>query len=203
MRALLTGLGAGLVILGAGVGLSVAEPEGAGSLKPASEFSVIADETERSAAIFTEAGNVIQHPRCVNCHPAGDRPLQGDDSHPHLPLVLRGAGGFGVVGMQCPTCHQRANVELAGLPGHPTWHLAPIEMAWAGKSLGEICVQIKDTERNGGMSLEDLVHHMGEDSLVGWAWHPGGERTPAPGTQQQFGALIKAWVESGAACPNL
>jgi hypothetical protein len=24
-------------------------------------------------------------------------------------------------------------------------------MAWAGKSLGEICVQIKDTDRNGGM----------------------------------------------------
>ena len=27
------------------------------------------------------------------------------------------------------------------------------------------------------------------------------EREPAPGTQKEFGALIRAWVESGAACP--
>jgi hypothetical protein len=191
------------MILAAGIGLSLAQPEADdGSLKPVSAFSAMADEKERSVAIFTEAGKVIQHPRCLNCHPAGDRPSQGDDKHPHVPLVLRGAGGFGVVGMQCPTCHQRANVELAGVPGHPLWHLAPIEMAWQGKSLGEICVQIKDPERNGGMSLDDLIHHMSEDSLVGWGWNPGEGRTPAPGSQQQFGALIKAWVETGAACPN-
>jgi hypothetical protein len=103
--------------------------------------------------------------------------------------------------MQCPTCHQRANFDSGGVPGHPTWHLAPIEMAWAGKSLGEICAQIKDPDRNGGKSLDQLVHHMAEDSLVGWSWNPGAGRTPAPGTQQEFGALIKAWVESGAACP--
>jgi hypothetical protein len=136
MRALPLGLGAGLMVVAAGVGWSAAQPEPAGALKPASEFSTIPDERERSIALFTEAGKVIQHPRCVNCHPAGDRPLQGDDGHPHLPLVLRGAGGFGMIGMQCPTCHQRANFDPGGVPGHPKWHLAPIEMAWVGKSLG-------------------------------------------------------------------
>jgi hypothetical protein len=104
--------------------------------------------------------------------------------------------------MQCPTCHQRANFDPGGVPGHPNWHLAPIEMAWVGKSLGEICTQIKDPARNGGMKLDEIVHHMADDSLVGWAWNPGADRTPAPGTQQQFGALIRAWVESGAACPT-
>ena len=202
MRVVPIVLVAGVMVLAAGVGWSTAQPEMGGSLKPASEFSAIADERERSIALFTEAGKVIQHPRCVNCHPAGDRPSQGDDGHPHLPLVLRGAGGFGMVGMQCSTCHQRANFDPGGVPGHPTWHLAPIEMAWAGKSLGEICVQIKDADRNGGMTLEQLVHHMAEDSLVGWGWRPGTGRTPAPGTQQEFGALIKAWVETGAACPQ-
>jgi hypothetical protein len=49
--------------------------------------------------------------------------------------------------------------------------------------------------------MDDLVHHMAEDSLVGWGWHPGAGRTPAPGTQAEFGALIKAWVDTGAACP--
>ena len=47
----------------------------------------------------------------------------------------------------------------------------------------EICVQIKDRERNGGRSLDDLVHHIGTDTLVGWAWAPGIGRQPAPGTQ--------------------
>jgi hypothetical protein len=42
---------------------------------------------------------------------------------------------------------------------------------------------------------------MAEDSLVGWGWHPGAGRAPAPGTQAEFGALIKAWADSGAACP--
>jgi hypothetical protein len=50
--------------------------------------------------------------------------------------------------------------------------------------------------------LDEIVHHAAEDSLVGWGWQPGAGRTPAPGTQQEFGALIKAWVESGAACPE-
>lgn len=202
-RVLLIAAGAGLLVLATGIGLSLADPgTDDDQLKPVSAFAAIADQNERSVALFTEAGKVIQHPRCLNCHPAGNRPLQGEDGHPHVPPVQRGAAGFGAVGMQCPICHQRANVELAGVPGHPLWHLAPIEMAWEGKSLGEICVQIKDPERNGGMSLDELVHHMSEDSLVGWGWAPGTGRSPAPGSQELFGALIEAWVETGAACPE-
>jgi hypothetical protein len=181
--------------------VSVGQPDTSGVLKPVSAFATIADEKERSVALFTEAGKVIQHPRCVNCHPAGNRPLQGDDGHPHQPLVVRGEDGFGAIGMRCTTCHGPANFDPGGVPGNPKWHLAPLEMAWVGKSLGEICVQIKDKERNGGMSTEELIHHMGEDELVGWGWHPGAGRTPAPGTQKEFGELIKAWVDSGAACP--
>src|SRR6266487_6383056 len=44
-------------------------------------FSSIQDLHERSVALFREAGKVIQHPRCINCHPAGDHALQGDDRH--------------------------------------------------------------------------------------------------------------------------
>jgi len=36
---------------------------------------------------------------------------------------------------------------------------------------------------------------------VGWAWASGGKRTPVPGTQAEFGALMRAWFESGAVCP--
>ena len=75
-------------------------------------------------------------------------------------------------------------------------------MGWEGKTLAQICEQIKDPARNGGRSLEDIVHHVGGDDLVGWAWAPGGDRAPAPGTQAQAGALLDAWVKTGAVCPN-
>ena len=153
--------------------------------------------------MFAEAGKVIQSPRCQNCHPVGQRPSQGDDMHPHLPLVVRGAEDHGAIAMRCATCHQAANFAPAGVPGAPNWHIAPQEMAWQGKSLGQICEQIKDPARNGKRNLAQLHDHMAHDPLVGWGWHPGGTRTPAPGTQAEFGALVAAWIQTGAACPAL
>ena len=171
------------------------------SLAPPESFSSITEVNQRSAALFTELGKVLTHPRCVNCHPAGDRPRQGDQRRLHQPPVERGADGFGSPAMRCSICHQRANFEPAHMPGHPEWHLAPREMAWEGKTLGEICAQIKDPQRNGGRRLEELVHHIGSDTLVGWAWSPGAGRQPAPGTQPTAGALVEAWLKTGAACP--
>jgi hypothetical protein len=165
-------------------------------------FASIADTQARSAAMFAELGKVLTHPRCVNCHPAGDRPHQGELGRLHQPPVERGADGRGLAAMRCPICHQQANFDPGRVPGHPEWHLAPRGMAWEGKTLGEICAQIKDRERNGGRSLEELVHHIGTDSLVGWAWAPGFDRRPAPGTQREAGALAEAWVKTGAACPT-
>jgi hypothetical protein len=155
--------------------------------------------------LFTEAGKVLQHPRCVNCHPRTDRPLQGDLMRVHEPPVTRGKGGHGAVAMECTTCHGMKNfdaTEAISIPGHENWHLAPIEMAWEGRSLRDICAQLKDRRRNGGKSLRQIVEHMAHDSLVGWGWQPGNGRTPAPGTQQQLGELIQAWVDAGAHCPS-
>ena len=123
------------------------------TLKSPQDFASIADPAERSRALFAEAGKVIDSPRCQNCHPAGQRPTQGDDMHAHLPLAVRGADDHGAVGMRCTTCHQAANFEPAGVPGNAKWHMAPIEMAWQGKSLAQICEQIKDPARNGKRSL--------------------------------------------------
>ena len=174
----------------------------ADTLATPESFAEIADTAARSAALFTETGKVLAHPRCVNCHPAGDRPRQGDVQRLHQPPVARGEDGFGLPAMRYQICHQTANFEPAGVPGNPAWHLAPHEMAWEGKTLAQICEQIKDPARNGGRSLEDIVHHVGGDPLVGWAWAPGGDRTPAPGTQALAGALLDAWVKTGSACPN-
>ena len=174
----------------------------AADLRSPESFASIANPVQRSQALFGEAGKVIQHPRCLNCHPVGERPSQGMDMHPHSPLVVRGADDKGAVGMRCTTCHQDANFEPSGVPGHPLWHVAPKSMAWQTKSLAQICEQIKDKRRNGNRTLAQLEEHMAHDSLVGWGWKPGGTREPAPGTQEQFGALFSAWVASGAACPG-
>ncbi len=176
-------------------------PDRSDGLAPPESFAAIGDTNARSAAIFTELGKVLTHPRCTNCHPAGDRPRQGDMKRLHQPPVERGPDGLGTATMRCPICHQNANFEPGRVPGHPEWHLAPREMAWEGKTPGEICEQIKDPARNGGRKLEDLIHHIGTDTLVGWAWAPGFGRAPAPGTQKEAGALVEAWVKAGAACP--
>ena len=165
-------------------------------------FASIPDTAARSAALFTELGKVLTHPRCLNCHPSGDRPRQTDAMRPHQPPVERGADGMGLPAMRCPICHQAANFEPAGIPGNPMWHLAPREMRWEGRSLGEICVQLKDPARNGNRTPEALIEHIGTDHLVGWAWAPGGNRKPAPGTQEEARALVAAWVQTGAVCPS-
>jgi len=172
------------------------------SLRSPSSFDSIADPRARSIALFTEAGRVLLSPRCLNCHPAGESPTQTDIMQAHSPRVVRGADGHGAPGMRCSTCHHAANFDAANVPGHAEWHVAPLAMAWQGKSLGEICEQIKDRSRNGNRDTAALIHHMSEDTLVGWAWHPGGDRKPAPGTQAEFGALLKAWADTGGACPQ-
>jgi hypothetical protein len=172
------------------------------SLASPESFSSISDPQQRSAAYFTELSKVLTHPRCENCHPAGSMPRQGDTRRLHQPPVVGGADGFGTASMRCNSCHQNTNFDPGRMPGHANWHLAPHEMAWEGKTVPEICAQIKDPKRNGNRSLHDLVAHIGEDSLVGWAWAPGIGREPAPGTQKEAGALVKAWVDSGASCPG-
>jgi cytochrome c5 len=192
-----------IVILSASMPASHAVSEAApDALASVESFASIGDTAARSAAIFTELGKVLTHPRCLNCHPAGDRPRQGDMARLHQPPVERGADGFGLPAMRCPICHLQANFDAAGMPGNPIWHLAPREMGWEGKTLREICIQIKDPARNGNRSVDALIEHIGEDHLVGWAWAPGYGRQPAPGTQKQAGALVEAWVKTGAECPN-
>ncbi|WP_394850304.1 Isoquinoline 1-oxidoreductase subunit [Pendulispora brunnea] len=177
-------------------------PVAANDLRAPEAFAGISDTTERSRALFTEASRVMLHPRCVNCHPAGDSPHQRDDMALHDPPVVRGPEDKGVVGMQCTSCHQERNPVLARVPGAPQWHLAPKTMAWEGRSAAAICAQVKDPARNGGKSLQQIVEHSGHDPLVGWGWSPGADRAPAPGSQAKFGALVAAWVATGAACPS-
>jgi hypothetical protein len=176
------------------------------SLRSPSDFQSIPDKADRSRAIFAEIGRLITHPRCMNCHPAGDHPLQGADQHEHRPRVFRSDGDH--LATNCAECHTEENVTLheaatyQSIPGHPRWGVAPLSMAWQNKSLGDICRQLKDVERNGGRTLALLQEHVAKDDLVGWAWSPGAGREPAPGSQEEAGKLVQAWIDSGAECPG-
>ena len=176
------------------------------TLRPASEFASISNETERSLALWSETFKVVGHPRCMNCHNIEGPVTQGDAMMPHQPMIARGPDTFGNIGMTCSTCHGPENVDYVGaegsIPGHDPWHVAPIEMGWQGLSSGEICEKIKNTETNGDRTMEEIWEHHAQDGLVGWAWDPGAGRTPAPGTQAVFGELTRAWIDSGAACPS-
>jgi hypothetical protein len=191
---------------GCTLALPAALAQTAPPLKTPAEFAAISNQAERSRTIFAEVGKVLTHPRCMNCHPAGEHPLQGADHHEHRPVVWRGDTGH--FGTPCGECHTERNVPLheaasyKSIPGHPRWGVAPLEMAWQGKSLGEICRQLKDPAKNGGRDLKLLQDHVAHDDLVAWGWSPGEGRDPAPGTQQLAGELVQAWIDSGAECPQ-
>ncbi len=210
-RILALTLGSALAVVGLVAALEPirghAETSGGGALKGAADFASIADARERSKAIFAEASRVLTHPRCINCHPATRSPTQGEDMHPHVPLMIAADSSMGPAGLACSTCHGPENRGIVGsrlksIPGNAHWQLAPESMAWQGLTVSQICQQVKDTDRNGNRSHADLIKHMGEDHLVGWAWHPGEGRSAPPGSQAELAALIAAWVDTGAECPD-
>src|SRR5207245_8757563 len=155
------------------------------TVKAAPRNSTVSPKPDAAASreAFLQVYKLFTSPRCQNCHPAGDAPLQGDDSHEHLQNVKRGKDGHGVYGMRCDTFHQTANLPGAHMPpGNPKWALPSPEhkMVFAGRSAGELCRQLKDPKQTGGRSLEALLNHIANDDLVGWGWSPGEGRTLPP-----------------------
>jgi len=167
--------------------------------------SAQSSKADTSRAAFLRAWTVFDSPRCKNCHPAGDAPLQGDDSHVHIQNVKRGADGHGLYGMTCHTCHQDANLPGANMPpGNPKWSLPPAKMKMViqGETPGQFCRQLKDPAKNGNRTLAQIMEHVSQDDLVGWGWNPGDGRTLPPLNRPDFVAAMQQWVNNGAACPQ-
>jgi len=163
------------------------------------------DPVAEAKAAWPTIYAVLQHPRCANCHPAGNSPLQGDDSHPHAQNVQRGPDGQGAAAMRCDTCHQTSNLDGPHLPpGAPNWHLPKPEMplVFVGKSSEELCKQLRDPARNGGKTPEQLFEHMDSDPLVLWGWSPGPGRQPVSTSHEELVKALKAWIAGGCGCPG-
>lgn len=163
--------------------------------------AVEAGQAAEAQQAFAAVARVLRHPRCLNCHPSGDFPRVGGDRRPHPQNVQRGPDDRGMPGMGCAACHQAVNQDLAGVPGAPAWHLAPRSMGWEGLDDHALAEALKDPVKNGRRSLADLLHHMAEDPLVGWAWDPGRGRAAPPVAREAFVRSFRAWIEGGAPSP--
>lgn len=158
-------------------------------------------------AAWEKIHQVLSHPRCANCHVADGRPMWSGPSYGEARVHGMNVGGdpellFGNLGMMCNTCHMEENSAVPhGPPGAEVWHLPPASMAWWGESSAKICAQIKDPERNGLRSLEDIEAHIANDALVAWGWAPGVGREPAPYSAAETAAFVAAWAADGAPCP--
>ncbi len=162
--------------------------------------SARADEPDAKAA-FKVVYDVLMNPRCMNCHPAGDAPLQYDDSRVHGQNISRRSEKNGV---PCSTCHREKNGAQPNMPpGAPNWHLPPetTPMVFQGRTPTQLCEQLKDARQTGGKDLAKLVEHVERDPLVGWGWDPGPGRKPVSTPRATVVAAMKTWVAAGAPCP--
>lgn len=168
---------------------------------PAADLSPAA--LAKAHAAFDRVYEVLQHPRCLNCHPAGERPLQGDAGHEHVMNVVRGPDDRGMAGMRCNSCHGPSNSTVPHLPpGVATgWRLAPREMVFEGLSRAQLAAQLLDPERT-HMDTEQLLEHVAHDPLVLWGWDPGPGREPVSVPHEEFVAAFRTWVTAGAPVPE-
>lgn len=153
---------------------------------------------------FLKVYSVLMSPRCMNCHPSGDIPLQGEDSHLHLQGVKRGPDGKGLYALKCANCHQDHN--LPGLhmpPGNPKWALPPANMKliFQGRTPHQLALQLTDRKRNGGKSNKALIEHITRDSLVLSGWTPADGLAKPPLSHPEFVKAFNEWISKGAVSP--
>jgi len=167
-------------------------------------YATVKKDSIKSVEAFKKVYAVLQSPRCVNCHPSGDIPLQGDDSRLHAMFPKRGVDGKGILTMKCTNCHQTENT--AGLktpPGSPEWHLpsATMKMVFQGRSAHELAKQLVDLKQNGNKDLKALIAHA-DDGLVKWGWTPGEGRTLPPISHAEFKEAWITWSAARAYAPT-
>lgn len=161
-------------------------------------------DSVESVKAFMNVYTVLMSPRCMNCHPSGDIPLQGDDSHLHAMLPRRGKDGKGVYAMKCANCHQPTNLEGLGKPpGHPNWHLPPanMKMIFQGRTPNQLAKQLVNPKTNGNKTLQQLKAHA-DDGLVIAGWNMGEGRTLPPMSHEDFKKAWITWIEKGAYAPK-
>lgn len=169
------------------------------------EMAATIKDSLLSKKAFMAAYAVLMSPRCMNCHPSGDVPLQGDDSHLHTQGVKRGADGKGLYALKCANCHQPENTPGLNMPpGNPNWHLPPanMKMVFEGKTPRQLAAQLLNPKTNGNKTKAQLIKHVTSDGLVLAGWNPGDGRKLPPLSHAVFAKQFKLWIDTGAYLPE-
>jgi hypothetical protein len=157
-----------------------------------------------SVNAFMQVYKVLVSPRCVNCHPAGDVPLQGDESKFHQMLPRRGKDGKGLYAMKCSNCHQSINIDAVNTPpGAPHWQLPPanMKMIFEGRTANQLAKQLVNPKTNGNKNMLQLKEHA-NDALVKAGWNMGASRTQPPLDYETFKKAWNTWIDNGAYAPK-
>ena len=124
--------------------------------------------------------------------------------------------------VNCRTCHQNENGDEVGMPPGAAndlmkgfvWHMPPAFMAIHYDMTPEqLCNNWLDPTKNSFLAYrggrgdmktfkKEFEHHVEDDPLVRWAWSPGIDRTPAPGTHADFVEAMTMWIASGGPCQS-
>jgi hypothetical protein len=185
------------------IGLGVMSFKVADGPGPGKDNSALKDSLASTQA-FMGVYKVLMSPRCMNCHPSGDTPLQGEDSHLHTMGVQRGIDGHGVYALKCSNCHQAQNTPgLHTPPGNPKWGLPPadMKMVFQGRTPRQLARQLLDPKQNGGKTRAQLIEHVTSDGIVLGGWNPGEGRALPPVNHAEFARLFKTWIDKGAYLP--
>ena len=165
---------------------------------------ILNKDSLESVRAFMDVYKVLMSPRCMNCHPAGDVPLQGENSQPHASLPRRGKDGKGIYALKCANCHQTTNLEGVHMPpGHPDWHLPPahMKMVFQGKTAEQLAKQLVNPKTNGNKTLKQLMEHA-DDGLVKIGWDMGEGRPAPPLSHEAFKKAWITWIKKGAYAPK-
>ncbi|WP_300035466.1 hypothetical protein [uncultured Roseobacter sp.] len=165
---------------------------------------------EDGLAAWDRIFEVVSHPRCSNCHTGpSDRPMWSGPSYGqtrvHGMNVRAGESRIGAEYIPCRTCHVTAENARNETPHAApqvadAWRLAPVEAHWFGQSSETICEQLRDPERNGDRTAEELAEHLDHDVILHWAWTPGGTREPAPYSLEIHIRDLRIWGNAGQPC---
>ncbi|MFB9110114.1 hypothetical protein [Flavobacterium gyeonganense] len=191
------------ILLASGIGLAFTVSKNQKAEKEYISIVPIKKDSIASVTAFKLVYKVLMSPRCVNCHPKGDIPLQGDNSVVHSMQPKRGKDGKGMYAMKCANCHQPSNSPgLHTPPGNPDWHLPPadMKMVFEGKTAHELAKQLVNPKLNGNKDLQKLIEHA-DDGLVKAGWNMGKGRAAPPLTHAEFKKAWIIWLKTGAYAP--
>lgn len=171
----------------------------------------VAHAQDAGAQVWERIFAVVSHPRCANCH-------VGDDGRPawdglgyggnrlHGMNIVADESRIGAETVPCRTCHIGAagpnDVPHAAPQLDDAWRLAPIELAWRGKTSAEVCAQLRDPDANDGFDTAALSEHVRTSAFVRYGFMPGVGRIPAPGSADALAEDLLIWGAAGMPCDN-